>query len=139
MPIKTTTTLPKIKEMVELYKDLNILLVEKTKEFDAVSEPIKMQMADLKQAIIKSLTKTGLPSIRTSDDYLCSYKKETEVVITNDLYAFKWALTNKAVRIDKRIADQIIKELKEVPEGFGRVDKDIISLTKKKSKAEKHE
>jgi len=116
MPIKPSTTLPKIKEMVEHYKDLKVSLDKLNEDFDKSADPIKIEMADLKQAIIKSLTKTGLPSIRTSDDYLCSYKKETEVVITNDIYAYKWALDNRAVRIDKRIVDQIIGEMKEVPE-----------------------
>lgn len=138
MLIKPTTTLPKIKEMVEEYKDLKIALGNEDQIYAKVTDPIKIRMADLKQAIIKSFTKIGLPSIRTSDDYLCSYKKETEVVVTNEIFAYKWALDNRAVRIDKRIADQIIREMKEVPEGFEKVEKETILLTNKKKK-EEHE
>ncbi len=129
-----TVSLVKIKEMAEEYKRLKIQIEKVDEEHKLLTESSRIELEKLKEKLTESFTKTGLPSIRTSDDYLVSYGKRKGVAVTNELTAFKWAVENKAVKIDSRLAGQIIKEMKEIPKGFELVETGYILVTQKSTK-----
>ncbi len=127
----TTISLPKIKEMAERYNVLKSSLEERDRKYNAEVQPDRDEMEALKQKLIESFKKTGLPSIRTSDDALISYAKKPGILVTNTMFALKWAMQNQAIQIDKKIAAQIIKELADAPPGFERVESEYLSVKNK--------
>lgn len=137
---KITVSVPKIRDKIDKYKELRLIIEADDTRYDEAMKPLREELDRLKQELIGSFSKTGLPSLRTSDDeYLVSYKKETEVVVTNEVFAFKWALKNNVIRIDRIKASKLLNESKEIPAGFGTVDKETISFTKRKTVKKEHE
>lgn len=127
-----TTSLPKIKEMAERYSALKSSLEERDRKYNAEVQTDRDELETLKQKLIESFKKTGLPSIRTADDSLISYAKKPGILVTNTVFALKWAMQNQAVRIDTKISAQIIKELADAPPGFEKVESEYLSVKNKK-------
>lgn len=97
-----------------------------------ILEPMKLERDVVQAELIADLNKAELASIKTSDGdtYVKAVRKA--VNITNDIFAYKFALEHRAVKIDTLAVARIVKDMKEVPTGFEVVDSEYISVRKAK-------
>lgn len=96
---------------------------------------LKADRDRVQQELLEELKKQGLGSIKTSDGESYTLSKRVGIAITLLPHALKWATENRCVSIDKRMAEQKLKTMSELPAGFERTEVEYISIRKPKPKA----
>lgn len=117
----------------DLYK-IRQVIAEKEEQNKRELETLKLERDTMQSVLLSDMNKNGLLSLKleSGDSFFKGTRKGVD--ITNELLAFKWALDQKAVSINKTIVAQILKESKNIPPGFVLVDSEFIGIRKAKDK-----
>ena len=93
--------------------------------------PLKQERDRLQAELLSALSSEGLKSIKTEtgDNYSRSERKGIEIVDTEKATA--WAIENNAVTIDKKLAQQILKDA-QLPDFFKETVTEFISIRNNK-------
>lgn len=102
----------------------------------AALKPLEDEREILQQELIGEFDKEGLSSIKTDDGATYAKAKREGVTITNEAYALGWAIENRAISINSRLVAQKLKDAKEIPAGFERVEVEYISVRSPKKENE---
>ena len=129
MPNKT---IKNIQEAAEKLYTLRQVIEIKELEFKGVVDGLKQERDALQQVLIKKMTDNDLISLKVKNGDSFFKAKSRGVEVTNEALAHSWAVKNGAVKIDKIIAKQILKELKDVPDGFKFIETEYIGVRKAK-------
>ncbi len=121
-----------IKQYAEHLYSLRTSIKEKEENNRAELDVLRIHRDEMEAALIKLLKDNGLPSIATEAGVKMTVYPTKSLEVTNEAFAFKWALEHKAVSVNKILAKQIIVKLPEAPPGFAMVEKDSIRVTNNK-------
>lgn len=123
----------KMQETADSLYEIRQRITKKEDDNRAELDLLKTERDAMQAILLADMNKNSLKSIKTKagDSFVVGIKKGFE--ITNEAQAFGWAYENKAVSINKTIASQIIKEIKEIPPGFQLVETEFISIRKAKT------
>lgn len=117
----------KAEKLYDIRRAINLKEEENKKELDGM----KLEKEALQTSLIADMNKSGLAAlkVKSGDTFTKSVKKSLE--ITNEVFAFKWALEHRAISINKILASQMLKD-KPMPSGFKQVETEFISVRKAK-------
>ena len=114
--------------LADLRSDIQRLEVEQKLKLGEIKE----QRDKVQLALIESLTKGGITSVKvkSGDSFILQSRKS--VMVTNALFADQWALKNGCVTLNKTMVGQRLKEMPESkwPRGLTMEDKQFISVKK---------
>lgn len=123
-------------KLAERLSEVRGKIDEESKIYEEKVSAIKTERDALQMSLIAELEKANLKSIKTNrENYALAVKHG--VSITNETTAFKWALENMAVAMDKRLIAQKLKDVEVLPSGFEKVDTKYISIRKNNNNNEK--
>lgn len=115
-------------------QELSAQLLKIKKEVKELEEQQKAEMApkvvllnDLQNNFLEELGKLGLKSIKTEEANF-SIAKRHGFNFINEIEAMKWAIKNRTVSIDKRLAAQKLSELKKLPSFVTAVEKEYLTI-----------
>lgn len=122
--IKTAEELSKLRQEEASIKE----------KFEEMLKPLKEEKEKKQAELLEELHEVGLSSVKVESGESYSIKKGKSLTITSEVMAFKWAIENRAVSINKLIVKQKLKDIDEVPKGFEYEEKEFISISKSKAK-----
>lgn len=113
---------------------LSAQLLSLKKEVKALDEKHKAEMApktvllaDLQSNFLEELGKLGLKSIKTEEaNFSIATRKGFNFI--NEIEAMKWAIKNRTVSIDRKMAAQKLNELKTLPKFVTRVEQSYLTI-----------
>lgn len=115
-------------------QELSAQLLKIKKEVKELEEKQKAEMApmavllsDLQNNFLEELGKLGLKSIKTEAANF-SIATRHGFNFINEIEAMKWAIKNRTVSIDKKMAAQKLKELKKLPSFVTAVEKEYLTI-----------
>lgn len=89
--------------------------------------PMTVLLSDLQNNFLEELGKLGLKSIKTEQaNFSIATRKGFNFI--NEIEAMKWAIKNRTVSIDKKMAAQKLNELKKLPEFVTRVEQSYLTI-----------
>jgi predicted transcriptional regulator len=115
-------------------QELSAQLLKIKKEVKELDEKQKAEMApmtvllsDLQTKFLEELGKLGLKSIKTEQaNFSIATRKGFNFI--NEIEAMKWAIKNRTVSIDKKMAAQKLNELKKLPNFVSRVEQNYLTI-----------
>jgi predicted transcriptional regulator len=115
-------------------QELSAKLLALKKEVKELDEKQKAEMApkvvalsELQTKFMEELGKLGLKSIKTEEaNFSIATRKGFNFI--NEIEAMKWAIKNRIVSIDKKMAAQKLNELKKLPEFVTRVEQNYLTI-----------
>lgn len=115
-------------------QELSAQLLKIKKEVKEMDERHKAEMApkavalsELQAQFMEELGKLGLKSIKTEQaNFSIATRKGFNFI--NEIEAMKWAIKNRTVSIDKKMAAQKLNELKKLPEFVTRVEQSYLTI-----------
>jgi len=115
-------------------QELSAQLLKIKKEVKEMDERHKAEMApmavllsDLQGNFLEELGKLGLKSIKTEEaNFSIATRKGFNFI--NEIEAMKWAIKNRTVSIDKKMAAQKLNELQKLPEFVTRVEQNYLTI-----------
>lgn len=115
-------------------QELSAELLKIKKEVKELDEKQKAEMApkvvllsELQTKFIEELGKLGLKSIKTEQaNFSIATKKGFNFI--NEIEAMKWAIKNRTVSIDKKMAAQKLNELAKLPKFVTKVEKEYLTI-----------
>jgi predicted transcriptional regulator len=115
-------------------QELSAQLLKIKKEVKELDEKQKAEMApmtvllsDLQNNFLEELGKLGLKSIKTEQaNFSIATRKGFNFI--NEIEAMKWAIKNRTVSIDKKMAAQKLNELKKLPDFVNRVEQNYLTI-----------
>lgn len=93
-------------------------------------EAMKLERDTLQDVLIYDMSRNGLSSLKVKDGNSFFVGTRKGVEVKNEALAFNWCIKNAAVKPDLKVAAQILKEMKELPEGFEAKETQYISVRK---------
>lgn len=113
---------------------LSAQLLSLKKEVKALDEaqkaamaPKAVELAELQTKFLEELGKLGLRSIKTEEaNFSIATRKGFNFI--NEIEAMKWAIKNRTVSIDRKLAAQKLDSLKKLPEFVTRVEKEYLTI-----------
>lgn len=131
MALKSIEKIHKFADELREIRDRIEFLKDSTKtELDELA----IRKEKVEGEILAGMVLVGVKSIKASNGDSITVTPVRGVDITNEAFALKWAIDNKAVSINKLLVKQILSEAKEIPSGFSLVERDSIRVTKAKGK-----
>jgi len=127
-----TTSLTKITSKAERLYEIRKLISDKEDALKLELEALKTERDVVQLELIADLNKTGLESIKVASGETYTKAIRKGISITNEVFALKWALEAKAVKIDTLVASQLLRNATELPEGIEAVSTEYISVRKPK-------
>lgn len=126
------TQIQKITDRAEKLYDIRKAINAKEEENKKELDGMKAEKEALQASLIADMNKSGLVTlkVKSGDTFTKSTKKSLE--ITNEAFAFKWALEHRAVSVNKILVAQMLKD-KDIPTGFKQVETEFISVRKAKN------
>ena len=125
----------KIEKLTRQAEDLYAVrkqITEREEEVKNELQELKDKRDTLQNNLIKELDDIGLKSIKvaTGDSFALASRKGYR--ITNEIAATKWAIDNRAVKIDQTILARKIKESGDTPKWAEPIENKYISVRKAK-------
>jgi hypothetical protein len=131
-----STVIKRITDKAERLYSVRREIEAKEEEHKKSVESLKIERDALQASLLDELKKNELSSIKVSsgDSFTKAVRKGLN--ITDERKALMWAKERNAVSIDKIRAAAMLKEAKELPEGFEYAETEYISVRKGKSNDE---
>ncbi len=115
-------------------QELSAQLLSLKKEVKELDEKQKAEMApktvalsELQAKFLEELGKLGLKSIKTEQaNFSIATRKGFNFI--NEIEAMKWAIKNRTISIDKKMAAQKLNELKKLPDFVSRVEQEYLTI-----------
>ena len=114
-------------ELFELKKEVKQIEDRQKEEL----EPKKSLLASLQQSLILELEKQGLKSIKTDfANFAMSSRKG--FTFTDEIRARQWAIETGAFSVDKKLAAQVLKDAKELPDFIQPIETNYLTIKETK-------
>lgn len=117
-----------------MIQELSTQLLELKKEIAEIEEkqkaeldPKKAMLRTLQEKFIEALTSQGLKSIKTEQANF-ALASRVGFRFTNEIEAMKWAVKNKAISIDSRLAGQKLKDLEVLPDFIEKIESNYLTI-----------
>ena len=129
-------TIQKITDKAEQLYQVRQSIRKMEEDTKKVLDVLKAEKSTLQDDLIAELNEQGLSSIKVSSGDSFTKVVKHGVEVTNEATAIEWAIQNRAVNINKIVAGQILKNVKEMPAGFQLSETEYISVRKAKKENE---
>lgn len=110
-------------QLLALKKEIAEIEERQSLEIDPKKEQLKM----LQGKFIDALTAQGLKSIKTEQANFAIASRHGFKFI-NEIAAMKWAIKNKAISIDSRLAAQKLKDVEVLPDFIQKVESNYLTI-----------
>lgn len=128
------TIIQKITGKAEKLRMLRDYITDEEQKFKIRMEDVKKDRDSIQDELLIDMRKHKLSSIKVESGETFTKAVRKGVDITSESLALKWAIDHRAVSINKIVAGQLLKEAKEIPQGFQLVETEYISVRKPKPK-----
>lgn len=130
-----STVIKRITDTAEKLHQIRQAIAAKEEENKRELEAMKTERDAIQAALLAELNKQGLSSVKVAsgDTFTKSKRVGIEITRSGEPFALKWAIEHGAIAVNKVIAAQKLKDAKELPIGFQRVETEYISVRKSKS------
>lgn len=105
----------------------------------SIEEDLKVKIVRLKTErdamqieLIDILKENDLTSIKVSTGESYARAKRKSLNIIDLTSALEWATDNEAISVDKKMAEQMLKNVEKLPKGFEQIEKEYITIRKPK-------
>lgn len=122
----------RIQKKAERLYQVRRLLDEIEEKREVETSKLKQERDMLQADLLSDMRAANQKKTETLDGVPVTIKAAHGLEITNEISAFKWAYENRLVTIDKTLVKQRLKDQKTMPAGFALVDREYISVGKKK-------
>lgn len=131
-----SSVIKRIQDNAEKLSELRKAISAREESNKVELEALKVNRDALQALLIADMNKNGLASIKVSsgDTFSKSVRKGIEVV--DETRAFKWAIDNFAVSINKVLVAQKLKDASDMPDCFKTIETEFISVRSNKNKDE---
>lgn len=99
-------------------------------------ETLKVERDAIQTVLLAEMGKNGLASMKVSSGETFARQTRKSIEVVNEVGALKWALENKCYSLNKIVANQILKDAKEIPDCFDVIETEFISVRKPTKKNE---
>jgi hypothetical protein len=108
------------------------LLEEYDKKYEQETTLLRKERDEIQEQLIFDMKAANQKKVETLDGVPVSIKATTGIEIIDNMLAFKWAVDNRAVSINKLLVKQKLENATDVPPGFKLYKTEYISVGKKK-------
>lgn len=126
-----------LKALTEAANKLKKLRINKEASYQAykmMSDPLDAEIEKLSEEILAGFRTLKINNIKleSGESYTRALKQGVEIM--DELKALEWAIEHRAVSIHKVLLKQQLRDLKELPPFFKRVELEEVRVTKPKEK-----
>lgn len=119
-------------KLYQIRKSIAQLEDDSKKTLDVLKTERDIIQADL----LQDMNKNGLASMKVKSGETFARQTRKSIEIVSETGALKWALDNKCYSLNRIVANQILKDAKEIPPCFDMKESEFISVRKAKKQDE---
>ena len=130
------TIIDGIKKDAEALYTLRALIKEKKDSHKIELDKLEVEKEACEAVLMAQMKKVGISSLKVPSGDTVAMATKPGLEVTSEAHAFQWAIDHKAVSINKILVAQLLKDATEIPDGFQRVTREYIRVTKPKGATE---